>query len=71
MLSIIILRCLLSLSILHTKSSGFFFLFFFFLKVLVSLQENREYREMTRTVDPNQIYGRENLLHGFGAVCTS
>uniref|UniRef100_A0A0R3RW67 Transmembrane protein 199 n=1 Tax=Elaeophora elaphi TaxID=1147741 RepID=A0A0R3RW67_9BILA len=29
-------------------------------------QEDREYREMTRSVDPNQIYGRENLLHGFG-----
>ncbi|KAM3728627.1 Transmembrane protein [Dirofilaria immitis] len=29
-------------------------------------QENRKYREMTRSVDPNQIYGRENLLHGFG-----
>ncbi|VDK78482.1 unnamed protein product [Litomosoides sigmodontis] len=29
-------------------------------------QENREYREMTRSVDPNQIYGRGNLLHGFG-----
>ncbi|KAL3989501.1 Endoplasmic reticulum-based factor for assembly of V-ATPase family protein [Acanthocheilonema viteae] len=29
-------------------------------------QEDREYRKMTRSVDPNQIYGRENLLHGFG-----
>uniref|UniRef100_A0A915PMK0 Uncharacterized protein n=1 Tax=Setaria digitata TaxID=48799 RepID=A0A915PMK0_9BILA len=28
-------------------------------------QEDREYREMTRSVDPNQIYGRENLLYGF------
>ncbi|CAG9535144.1 unnamed protein product [Cercopithifilaria johnstoni] len=29
-------------------------------------QEDREYRKMTRSVDPNQIYGRENLLYGFG-----
>ncbi|EFO26480.1 hypothetical protein LOAG_01996 [Loa loa] len=29
-------------------------------------QEDREYREMVRSVDPNQIYGHENLLHGFG-----
>ncbi|VIO88626.1 Uncharacterized protein BM_BM3225 [Brugia malayi] len=28
-------------------------------------EEDREYRKMTRSVDPNQIYGRENLLHGF------
>ncbi|VDO26501.1 unnamed protein product [Brugia timori] len=31
-------------------------------------EEDREYRKMTRSVDPNQIYGRENLLHGFAEV---
>ncbi|VDM95729.1 unnamed protein product [Thelazia callipaeda] len=36
------------------------------LKRLKQEQENREYLLMTRSVDPNQIYDRENVWQGFG-----
>ncbi|VDN50740.1 unnamed protein product [Dracunculus medinensis] len=42
-----------------------YFLNLYFAKFF-SIKEEKRYREMTKSVDPNQIYGRVNFTRGFG-----
>lgn len=44
-----------------------YFLNLYFAKFF-SIKEEKRYREMTKSVDPNQIYGRVNFTRGFGEV---